>query len=117
MTEAYDEKKQSEMIKLVFDLLKHITTLSSGSILLILAVAEKIFSGQQTPKLLLVAPCLFIVSIIAALASMSVISFGSGSKGITKKEGSIFGWGFSISALSFGAGMFFILAALLTAYG
>ena len=117
MTEPNDEKKQSEMIKLVFDLLKHITTLASGSILLILAVAEKLFADKQIPKLLLAAPSLFIVSIVAALISMSVISFTSGPKGISKQEGSLFGWGFSISVFSFGAGMFFILVVLLTTYG
>ena len=117
MNDSDNEKKKTEMIKLVFDLLKHVTTLSSGSILLILAISEKIFVGKNFPKLLLIAPCLFIISIVAALMSMVVISFMSGQKKTSMIELAIFSWGFVVSALAFAIGMFFILAVLLTAYG
>lgn len=112
-----DDKKKTETIKLVFDLLKHLTTLSSGSILLILALIDKLFIGKQLPKLLLVAPCLFIVSVVSALISMVVISFTSGKASPSNIETSVFAWGFTLSAFAFGAGMFFVLVVLLASYG
>lgn len=57
--------------KLTFEAMKHLTTLSAGSILLLVTFLEKLFSNQREWSGLIIAALLcFIVSIITAMSSL-----------------------------------------------
>jgi hypothetical protein len=118
MTESVaEEKNKAEMFKLVFDFLKHLTTLSSGSILLILTLAEKFFKDSAFSPALFQSLGAFAVSILAALVSMAVISFSAGNGRLTGRSSYWFAWGFVTSAIGFFGGMLLIVTAVFRQYG
>jgi len=94
-----------DAFKLAFDLLKHLTTLSSGSILLILTLAEKIFANSPFKDGLFLALAAFSFSILAALFSMTIISFNIGGGIFSGRSLNTFTWGIALSALGFICGM------------
>lgn len=61
--------------KLFFEALKHLTTLSTGSILLIVTFVEKLFVEPQWKSLIPITLIAFVLSTIAALVSMLAVSF------------------------------------------
>lgn len=61
---------RQEADKLRFDFFKHLTTLSTGSILLTLAMLEKLFRSPKGKVLVLFALICFAVCILGSLAGM-----------------------------------------------
>jgi len=79
LDESYKlQKEDVEAFKLIFDYLKHLTTLSSGSILLVVTLAEKFFANSPFRGVLFLALVSFGWSILTALFSMAVISMNVG---------------------------------------
>lgn len=94
--------------KLVFDLMKHITTLSSGSILILIALLEKAF--QTRPPIAIVASAfgMFSFSIVAAIVAMMVLATNAADGGITEGERSAFAWSATLAAALFAMGIFIV---------
>ena len=65
------EKAREDGWKLLFDMYKHITTLSTGSILILVALLEKLFTNPQWKGLAIIAFGLFVLSIISAVYAMA----------------------------------------------
>lgn len=59
-----------ESEKLYYDAMKHLTTLSSGSILLIITFIEKLFKDPRNKFLVVITLCSFVFSILCSLSSM-----------------------------------------------
>ncbi|MGY3265551.1 hypothetical protein [Lysobacter sp. HA35] len=110
---ANDDPKYLDMSKLLFDLLKHVATLSSGSILIVLTVAEKVLRPGKYPFQLKVAIWCFIVCIISSLGGMIIMAFGVGPKRLDTRDKKWFVWIFVLTAFAFTAA-FVLLAALAT---
>ena len=64
------EKANEEANKLFYDVFKHLTTLSTGSILILASLLETLFSNPQWKFLIVVALFSFIVSIVSAVRMM-----------------------------------------------
>lgn len=105
-----------DAFKLIFDLLKHLTTLSSGSILLILTLAEKFFANSPLKDGLFLALAAFGLSILAALLSMTIISFNIGGGIFSGRSLNTFTGGIALSAFGFICGMVLITIAVVRQY-
>nr|WP_143710591.1 hypothetical protein [Janthinobacterium sp. Marseille] len=105
------------MYKLVFDLMKHLTTLSSGSILILITLLEKVF--RESPPTLYIRFSFggFCISIIAAVVAMMVLSMNAADGAITEGERTTFAAAASISAVSFSLGIIFVVFAALPSLG
>jgi hypothetical protein len=64
------EKANEEATKLFYDVFKHLTTLSTGSILLLATFIETMFPSPQWKFLIVLALISFIISIISAVLMM-----------------------------------------------
>ena len=67
-----EEKKEAEETKVMMDYLKHLTTLSTGSLLLIVTFIEKIFTHPEWKVLVAIAIASLLVSILSAVGAMTV---------------------------------------------
>jgi hypothetical protein len=118
MEEPYTlQKDDVEAFKLIFDFLKHLTTLSSGSILLLVTLAEKFFANSPFRNILFQALAAFGWSILTALLSRIIISLNVGGGTFSATTRKTFAWGFSMSALGFFGGMLLIIVAVMRQYG
>ena len=106
-----------DAFKLLFDFLKHLTTLSSGSILVLITLAEKFFTNSPFRNVLFIALAAFGWSILFALFSMIIISFNVGGGTFSTKSLNAFTSGFAMSALGFFVGMVLIVIAIVLQYG
>lgn len=66
-----EEKAEREALKLQFDVYKHITTLSSGSIVLTCTFIEKFFKTPRFLALMIVSLVSFFLSIILSIYAMN----------------------------------------------
>ncbi len=63
-----------EIYKIEFDYLKHLTTVCTGSILLVVAFLEKLFKQPEWKMFVAIALCCFVMSIIlCAVAQVAII--------------------------------------------
>lgn len=60
--------------KLYFDMVKHLTTLSSGSILVVATLVEKLFDKPRHLWIVVIVLIAFLVSVISGLMSMLLTS-------------------------------------------
>jgi len=97
-------KERIDSFKQVFELLKHMTTLSSGSILLLLTFSEKIIHSADPNKWVGIAFVAFCISITFALGTMFFISLQRGEKP-TNGEVNFFAYTMMISVVGFLIGM------------
>ncbi len=66
------QKANEESWKLRYDTYKHLTTLSTGSILLLVTFLEKLFTRPIWKELVIVSFCMFLVTILASLVLMNM---------------------------------------------
>lgn len=67
-----------EVYWIEFEYLKHLTTISTGSILLIVAFLEKIFQNPEAKYLVAIALCCFVLSIsLCAFSQLTIIEKAS----------------------------------------
>ena len=64
-----------ERYKSIFDYLKHLTTLSTGSIILISAFLEKLFVKPNWKFLVAIALGSFMTSVVAAVVTHTILAF------------------------------------------
>lgn len=95
---AISLNQKLDTYKLVFDLMKHITTLSSGSILILIALLEKAF--KATPPIGLVASAfvLFSFSIVAAIIAMMVLANNAADGQLSDGERTTYAWSATFAA-------------------
>jgi hypothetical protein len=67
-------KDHIEALKTIYDFFKHLTTLSTGSILLMATLMERVFKSPVATGLVSISFVGFIVSIVSSLASMFVLT-------------------------------------------
>jgi hypothetical protein len=77
---TYSDRQRAvdESYKLVYDFFKHVTTLSTGSILLLVAFLERIFHNPVAKGLVAVALASFIVATLCSLLDMYIIAIRIG---------------------------------------
>jgi hypothetical protein len=66
-----EEKASREALKLQFEVYKHITTLSSGSVLIICTFLEKFFKSPKWIPLMMLSLGFFFLSIILSIYAMN----------------------------------------------
>lgn len=96
--------------KLVYDVFKHITTLSTGAILILVTFLEKFFKNPEWKWLIAASFVTFILSTISSVTAMIMIGFSvlkSGSTGRT--ETSIGGLSILLSIGSFISGIIILV--------
>ncbi|MFT3960502.1 hypothetical protein [Propionivibrio sp.] len=93
---------------MVFDFLKHLTTLSSGSILLILALIEKFANEPHLSQSLFRSAAAFCVAILSALVAMAVVAFSVGGEKPSSNEANVLAWGFTIAGVCFFFGIMLV---------
>jgi len=77
------EWSEIEIYKIEFEYLKHLSTISTGSILLIVAFLEKLFIQPEWKPAVAIALCCFVVSItLCAFAQITIIEKSSERKNL-----------------------------------
>jgi len=78
VTEPTDDnirrKANEESWKLRYDTYKHLTTLSTGSVLLLVTFLEKLFTKPLWKGLVVASFCLFVLAVLASLVVMNAIA-------------------------------------------
>lgn len=95
---------RAEGNKLLHDTMKQLITISSGSILIMIALLEKLFNAPQWKFLVAVAFVSFLICIIASLIMMRTISLkmGAAYEDVSaKKFQKIEDWAFPMAAGTF----------------
>lgn len=110
-------KNLSDTFKVLFEFFKHLTTLSSGSILVILAIAEKFLRQPADITFLMRSLFLFCVAILTALIAMGILAFHA--SGDMPSEGSrkFLAWGMGMAGIGFFGGMALLIMTVLRAFG
>lgn len=98
---SVNQKANEESWKLRYDTYKHLTTLNTGSILLLVTFLEKLFERPMWKGLVIVAFCSFLTSILASLVVMNVTTGFIREMEIEKKDERLGGALVSIALLSF----------------
>jgi len=97
-----------DMYKLVFDLMKHITTLSSGSILIFITLLEKVFKTKPPVGMLITTFGLFSVSIAAAVMAMMVLALNATEGKMSEDEKHWFAYSAAVASTAFTMGILFV---------
>jgi len=111
------KKAGSERIKLGFEFFKHVATLSSGSILLVLALAERVLSGSPQTGPLFQSVFCFLVAISASLLAMGSLAMLGGGEQPSKNEIKFLSWALVMAGLGFFGGIAFVALAILRSHG
>lgn len=98
-----------ERLKLFFDLLKHSTTLSTGSIVLMITFIHKVFKEPNYKELFVLGMVAFLISIISSLFSMFLVSGRITNQDLIGKEGLFILIAVFISAGAFVLGIISVL--------
>lgn len=69
---SINQKANEESWKLRYDTYKHLTTLSTGSILLLVTFLEKLFVRPTWKGLVIISFCLLVITVLASLVVMNV---------------------------------------------
>lgn len=67
-------KAREESAKLWYDAFKHLTTISTGSILILVAFMEKLFMHPKWKAMVIVSFLSFVVSIVASVLNMTLLA-------------------------------------------
>jgi hypothetical protein len=102
-----------ESQKLLFDLMKHVTTLATGSSLLVIAVVEKMFPNPESIWLVVASLIGFLTALFSSLVTMAAISLNAGKSqadgGVSQEDANVLAWSFAIAAGSFFLGLLAIV--------
>lgn len=74
------QNARAERHKYLFELMKHMTTLSSGSILLLITFLEKVLNEKIPHRLITLSSCGFCFSIIFSIGTMLMMAAYFGEK-------------------------------------
>src|ERR1051326_7499597 len=85
--ETASDKASTEGAKMMFESIKHLTTLSVGSILILIALLEKLFKNPHWRVLVAISFLTFTLSILASVRTMIFLSGHVGRRGESTKPG------------------------------
>ncbi len=68
------QKANEEGWKLKYDIYKHLTTLNTGSVLLLVTFLEKLFKNPRWKGLVIASFCLFLASLLASMVVMNILA-------------------------------------------
>jgi hypothetical protein len=102
---------RTETYKSVFDLLKHLTTLSSGSALLLVTILERIIRGGASKTYIAFSFAGFCISILAAVTAMFYLSLGM-DKRIADHDRNFFAGAVAVTIAGFFSGIVFLVRAV-----
>jgi hypothetical protein len=107
-TPSMSERQPDEQLKLAYDLFKHLTTLNTGSVLLLLTFFERFSKEPEWRFLIGTSLFLFLVSLVSSLLAMYLLM------GVSHDEDGFqiahaIGWRVYLTAV---AGFFLALAAM-----
>lgn len=97
-----EDQRSQEASKLWFELCKHLTTLGTGSILLVMALTERLFTSREWKGLVVVAVIAFFICVVSSLLCMYFTVLGL-KLGTTESE--VIG---HLGAFFIAAGSFFV---------
>lgn len=106
--------ERADSQRLIFELLKHVTTVSSGSLLLAATFYSKLQNASISPTYLLIVFVCFAFAIVAAIVGMVVISMRLHAK-LSTTEGTVIAASVVLSGYSFAGGMATVAVALIKA--
>ncbi|MGZ3238567.1 MAG: hypothetical protein ACXU8A_14460 [Burkholderiaceae bacterium] len=106
------KNKKIETYKMVFDLMKQLTTLSSGSILLLITLLEKVFHTSALISELRMALIGFFSSIITAVIAMLILGLNASDGKLTEGERHVFAAATVFSSIAFVGGIVATVFAL-----
>lgn len=109
-------KQRLETVKLSFDYFKHLTTLSSGVILLVVTFTEKIFRNPIHIKIAAQAIFPLGVAIAASLIGMAVLAFNASQDEWSKQSSYWLAWAFVMSGVGFFGGLLLVSIPLFKIY-
>jgi len=96
----------ADMSKVMFDYFKHLTALSTGSVLLLVTLLEKLFKDPLWKPLIVAAYVGFTLSILAALIAMIVVASFVGHPGNrTERSLGVFGVAATLALVTFFMGI------------
>jgi hypothetical protein len=79
-----NRRQFEESLKLYYDVYKHLTTLSTGAIVILVALLEKVFVNPKWRALVVAAFCFFLLTILGSLQTMMVcahdVRYGSSAR-------------------------------------
>lgn len=110
-------KDRSDTFKTLFEFFKHLTTLSSGSILVILALAEKFIKQPVDVTFLFRSMFCFCVAIVTSLVAMGVLAFHAAGDKPSNGAVKLLAWGTVMSGIGFFGGMVMLAMAVLRVLG
>ena len=105
------------VFKQLFDLLKHLTTLSSGAILLAVTVWEKLYDSPEFPASLFGALGLFFLSIVGSITSMFGLALGASTIGETRLNKFTVIFGAFLGIVGFIFALLFVVVSVLQRTG
>jgi hypothetical protein len=76
MGKEYPEGQFEEALRLYYDFYKHLTTLSTGSILIIVALLEKVFVHPKWKAFVVFAFAFLLLTILGSLTAMTLCAYG-----------------------------------------
>lgn len=110
MTEkaASPENSRLEFHKAFYDYLKHLSTLATGSIVLLAAILEKLFAQPSWKPLVVISIGGFLVTVVSSVLAYSLMVLNFPRPGINSKrwEGNVVFWAMVVTWISFVAGVF-----------
>src|SRR5687768_7184045 len=84
--ESTPDASRLEFHKAFYDYLKHLSTLATGSIVLLAATLEKLFAQPRWKPLVMVSVAGFLVTIVASVLAYSLMVLNFPRPGITSKK-------------------------------
>jgi hypothetical protein len=108
------EKANEESLKLGYDLFKHVTTLSTGTLLILITFLEKLFQNPVWKILVSISFVSLTLVIILSIILMFMITAGVGELGeLQERQHKINFWIFIFTIISFVIGILsFVMFAL-----
>lgn len=94
-----------ESKKYVFESLKHMTTLASGSVLVATAVVEKLFPNAPSRLPVIIAMVAFVATVLAGLIGMTVLAVSMKTETVGGIEANVFAGSCVLAAVSFAIGI------------
>ncbi len=95
------QNKKIETYKLTFEALKHVTTLSSGSILLLITLFEKVFKTAPLKIHVLFSFGGFFASIFFSVVAMVLIAINAADGEFSEREKEVYAWSATLGLISF----------------
>ena len=109
-----ETQPQREVIRMYFDFLKHLTTLSSGSILLLVTLSEKLLKSLPLGQIGS-ALAAFVASILFSLLCMFVLASNKSLPMPDSNERKLLGVGLFFSGTAFLMGMGLVVVSVFSA--